>query len=133
MAIRDRNLNTQKLVNCVLSSFRFRIYARVRRDLTILTGFRAWFSWSVHRHLDGFAVRGDLEARRRTDHYRQRERFPATASADKTEIVEFRHLVLHHRGAIPQLRAIVLIVAGLQSYHGAVLNVVQSDHFKSDR
>lgn len=52
---------------------------------------------------------------------------------DEPQIVEFGDLVLHHRGAVPQFRAVILVVAGPHRHHGAVADVAQRNHLEGDR
>lgn len=50
-----------------------------------------------------------------------------SASSDESEIIELGDLVLHHRGAVPELAATVLVVPGLDGDQGAVGDLVERD------
>lgn len=54
----------------------------------------------------------------------------ATTTADETQVIEFGDLVLHHRGAVPQLCTAVLVVAGPYRHQRAVPDVAQRDHLE---
>ena len=54
-------------------------------------------------------------------------------SADESEVVEFGDLILHLRRAVPQLGAVVLVVAGPQGDVGAVGDVAQGYDFEGHR
>ena len=49
---------------------------------------------------------------------------------DEPEIVELGHLVLHDGRAVPQLGAVVLIVARSQGHYRPVRHVAQRDHLE---
>lgn len=50
------------------------------------------------------------------------------AAAHEAEVVEARHLVLHHTRGVPQLSRVVLVVACHHRDHRPVGYVPQSDH-----
>ena len=58
--------------------------------------------------------------------------FSLTSSrpADEPEIVELGHLVLHDGRAVPQLGAVVLVVARSQCDYRPVRHVAQRDHLE---
>ena len=57
----------------------------------------------------------------------------SSGSADESEVVELGHLVLHDGRAVPQLGAVVLVVAGAERDDGAVVDVAQRDHLERHR
>lgn len=54
-------------------------------------------------------------------------------AADESQIVEFGHLILHHRRTVAQLGAPVLVVARVYRDHRAVAHVRQRHHLEGDR
>lgn len=57
----------------------------------------------------------------------------SAAPPHEPEVVEFGDLILHDGSAVPQLGAVVLVVAGADSDDRAVDDVVQSDDFEGGR
>lgn len=55
------------------------------------------------------------------------------ASAHEPKIVEFCHLVSHHRCAVSQLAAEVFVVTGPDRHHRPVTDVTKGDYLESTR
>lgn len=101
-----------------------------RLQLTLLG---SGLAGSIDGDFDGLGVGGDLRNGVRLDADGDREGLSSAAASNESQIVEFGHLVLHHGLVVAHLPAVVLIVAGLDCDDGAVLNVVQGDHFEGAR
>lgn len=91
-----------------------------QRQLTLLG---AWLARSIDGDFDGLRVGGDL-AWEAADGDGDREGFSASTATHKSQIVEFRDLVLHHSRAVAQLSTIILVVPGLNRHHRSILNIV---------
>jgi len=61
-----------------------------------------------------------------------RLKLTSSAASDEAEVVEFGHLVLHDGRAVPQLGAVVLVVAGADGDQGAVEDVAEGHHLEGD-
>lgn len=59
--------------------------------------------------------------------------FTSSTAPDETEIVELGNLVLHNRGAVSELAAAILVVAGPYRDEGTVADVVEGDDLERDR
>jgi len=57
----------------------------------------------------------------------------SAAASDEPKVVELGHLVLHDGRAVPQLGAVIFIVARLDGDHCAVHHVAQRDHLEGHR
>jgi hypothetical protein len=54
----------------------------------------------------------------------------STRAAHESEVVKLGDLVLHDGGAVPQLGAVVLVVAGPEGDQGPILDVTQGYDLK---
>lgn len=97
-----------------------------------LTLLWSWLARSIDGDFNCLCVSGDL-ARVRADGDGNGEWFAAAASPNKSEIVKFGDLVLHHSCAIAKFSAVILVVPGFYCHDRSVLNVVQSDDFEGTR
>lgn len=57
----------------------------------------------------------------------------SSAPAHEAEVVEAGHLVLHHRGGVPQLGRVVLVVPGHHGDQGPVRNVAEGHDLRGGR
>ena len=88
------------------------------------------FPGTVHGHLHTLGVDGD-ERRGAADEDAQVETLAPSAPANKPEIVELGHVVLHDGRVVSQLSAEVLVVAGAHRDEGAVGNLLEREHLKA--
>ena len=103
---------------------------RIKKMVLTLLGSR--LPGSIDSHFDRLRVGRNL-TRIRVNQDRDGERLPSPAAANKPQIIEFSHLVLHHSRCVAQFTAVVFIVAGLNGHQGSIGYVVQDDNFKGAR
>ena len=87
------------------------------------------FPGTVHGHLHTLGVDGD-ERRGAADEDAQVETLAPSAPANKPEIVELGHVVLHDGRVVSQLSAEVLVVARPQTDHSPVADLAEGDDLK---
>lgn len=90
------------------------------------------FSGAVHCDFDGSMVGGNLWGVCK-DGDGQSEALASAAPTDKPEVVESRHLVLHGRGGVSQLRRVVFVIARHDGDQSAIRNVAQRYHLGTNQ
>lgn len=57
----------------------------------------------------------------------------SAAAADESQVIEFRHLVLHDSRAVPQLRTVILVVTSTHGDHSTIAHVTEGYYFEGYR